>query len=215
MFDLLHKEFRLVVTAPYFVMLLFGTLLLIPQWVYFIALSYLLFITVPNIFINAKATHDIGFTAMLPVRKRDVVKGRVLSIAILELLQVGVGAVFAAVNRALYPQGNFLIDANFAFLGCTLVMYAVFNVVFFPLFYKNAYNVGRPTVIALIPALLFGTGIEALVLAVPKAAYLLDGIDAAALVRQLPILAAGIVLFLGLTSLSYLLAAKNFEKVDL
>jgi hypothetical protein len=196
-------------------MLLFGALVLIPNWVYFLALSYLLFIAVPNIFIGARGMHDISFTAMLPIRKRDVVKARVLAIVILEVLQIAAGAVCSAINRQLYPQGNMLIDANLAYLGCTFVMYAIFNVIFFPMFYKKAAGAGKPTVIALIPSMLFGFAIEALVVTSPQAAYILDGISSDALIRQIPVLIAGIVIFALITFLSYLKSAKNFEKIDL
>lgn len=213
--NLLYKEFRLVINPLFFFTLLFSALLLIPQWVYFVVMLYLLFIAVPNIFTNAKAVNDIGFTVMLPIRKRDVVKARVLSITALELLQIASGAVFAALNMALYPNGNFMIDANIAYLGCVFVMYGIFNAIFFPMFYRSAYKIGWPILLALTAAMLFAAVIETLVLSMPAAAHILDGISSEALLRQLPVMAAGIVLFALLTVLAYKKSAKNFERVDL
>ena len=213
--NLLYKEFRLVITPPFFFTLLFSALLLIPQWVYFIAMMYFMFIAIPNIFTNAKAMNDIGFTVMLPIRKSGVVKARVLSIAVFELLQIAVGAVFAAINMALYPAGNFMTDANIAYLGCVFVMYGIFNAIFFPMFYKSAYKIGWPISIAIAVSILFAAAIETLVLTVPAVAHILDGISGEALVRQLPVMAIGIVLFVVFTVLAYRKSAKNFEKVDL
>ncbi len=213
--NLLYKEFRLVINPAYFFILLFSALLLIPQWVYFVAMMYFLFIAVPNIFANAKAVNDIGFTVMLPIRKRDVVKARVLSIAMFELLQIASAAVFATLNMALYPNGNFMIDANIAYLGCVFVMYGIFNAIFFPMFYRSAYKIARPILFALTASMLFAAVIETLVLSMPAAAYILDGISGEALLRQLPVMAIGIVFFALLTVLAYNKSAKNFEEVDL
>ena len=213
--NLLYKEFRLAINPVYFLILLSGAFLLIPQWVYFVAMMYFFFIAVPNIFTEAKAKNDIGFTVMLPIRKCDVVKARVLSIAALELLQVVLAAVFVMINMALYPNGNFMIDANIAYLGCVFLMYGIFNVIFFPMFYRNAYKIGWPLLTAITASTLFAAAIETLVLTVPAAAHILDGISSEALLRQLPVLAAGIIFFVLLTVLSYNKSAKNFERVDL
>ena len=213
--NLLYKEFRLVINPLYFLITLSGALLLIPQWLYFIAMMYFFFFVVPNIFTFAKSQNDIGFTVMLSVRKRDVVGARVLSVTILELTQIVSAVVFSVFSRALYPGGNFMIDANNAYLGGVLAMYGLFNVVFFSMHYKSAYKVGLPLLAAVMVSVLFAAVIEALVLAVPAAAYVLDGISGEALVRQLPVLAAGIVIYVLLTWLAYKLSVKRFEKVDL
>lgn len=213
--NLLYKEFRLVISPLYFLILLSGALLLIPQWVYFMAMMYFLFLVVPNVFANARAVNDIGFTVMLPVGKREVVKARVASIAALELLQIASAAIFAVLNMALYPKGNFLIDANIAYLGCVFMMYGIFNVLFFPMFYKTAYKIAGPILVSLTVSGLFAAAVETLVVAVPAAAHVLDGTTGEALIRQLPVLAAGMILFALLTMLAYKSSAENFEKVDL
>lgn len=213
--NLLYKEFRLVISPLFFLTSLFGALLLIPEWVYFLAMMYFYTTAVPNIFAFARAQNDIGFTVMLPVRKRDIVKARVMSVVILELASVLSAAVFAVINWALFPKGNFAIDANLAFLGCVLMMYGLFNAVFFPIHYKTAYKIARAIIVSVIATILFAGVIEFFVAVVPTAAYVLDGINADALVRQLPVLACGVVAFVLLTLLAYRVSAKRFEKVDL
>jgi hypothetical protein len=213
--NLLYKEFRLVINPLCYLTVLFSALLLIPQWVYFVAMMYLLFIIVPNIFTNAKAINDTGFTMMLPVRKGDIVKARVVSIATLELIQVVSAAVFVILNMSLYPKGNFLIDANIAYLGCVFMMYGIFNAIFFPMFYRTAYKIVWPIACALTTTILFAFVVEALVLSVPAAKHLLDGISGDALIRQIPVLGVGIALFVLMTTLACKKSMKNFEKVDL
>lgn len=215
MSNLLYKEFRLVIHPFFFFTALFGVLILIPNWVYFVALMYFLFIAIPNIFMQVKAQNDTGFSVLLPVRKSDVVKARIWSMSLLEIVQILVAAIFVAISVKINPKGNFLIDANLAYLGCSFVMYGLFNLIFFPMFYKTTYKIGAPLVIALTAVFLYTGAVEVLVVLVPAVAHVLDGVSSAALVRQIPVLAAGLALFAGMTWLAFKRSASNFEKVDL
>ncbi len=213
--NLLYKEFRLVIHPMYFLVALTAALLLIPQWPYFIAMMYIFFITMPNLFSGGKAQNDIGFTVMLPVRKGDVVRARVLSVVVLELIQIALSAVFAMLNLTLYRVENFLLDPNIAFFGLTFIMYGLFNVIFFPMFYKSAQKIGMPTLTAVIAIILYAVAVEIAVPLLPEVKYVLDGINGDALVRQLLVLAAGIAVFALLTWLACRVSVKRFEKVDL
>lgn len=210
--SLLYKEFHLVISPLFYLVLLFGVLLLIPQWVYFVAPSYFLFIAVPNIFAIVKAQNDIGFSAMLPVRRNDIVKSRMLSLIILEVLQILVTAIFAVINLAIYPEGNFALDTNATFIGCVFIMYAIYNAIFFPMFYKTAYKLGIPIIMALTASVLFAVGAEFLIALVPGL-QVLDGREHIA--AQLPVLIGGIIIFVLLNVLAYNKSAKNFESVNL
>lgn len=210
--NLLYKEFHLAIHPMFFLILLFGGLLLIPNWIYFLAVMYFLFIAVPNIFNLGKAQNDIGFSAMLPVRRNDIVKARMLSVIIFEVLQIIVAAIFAVINLAIYPAGNFLLDTNATYIGCVFIMYAIFNIIFFPMFYKTAYKVGMPVILANIAALVFATGIELLNVFVPWF-RIFDGKEH--LEAQLPVLAGGIIIFVLLNALALKMSVKRFDKVSL
>ncbi len=212
--NLLNKEFRLVISPVYFLITLLGALLLIPQWVFFIAPMYVLFIALPNIIQSAKAQKDMEFTMLLPVRKGDAVRARILAIAILEAVQVAVVAVFAALNITLYHTPNFFIDPDVAYIGCVFAMFGVFNIVFFPMLYKTAYKLAVPLIVALVSIFLFTFGIEWLVVAVPAVTRVLDGISRDALVGQIPVLICGAALFVLLTWLSIGISVRRFERVD-
>ncbi|MHB8136191.1 MAG: hypothetical protein ACYDH1_18435, partial [Anaerolineaceae bacterium] len=135
--------------------------------------------------------------------------------SLLEIVQMAVAAIFVAISVAINPKGNVLIDANLAYLGCGLVLYGLFNLFFFPMFYKTAHKIGIPLMVGLTVFTLVGGIIEVLVVSVPAVAKVLDGNTPSAMISQIPILAAGIVLFAGLTWLAYRKSAANFEKVDL
>lgn len=215
MWNLLNKEFRLVISPVYFLITLFGALLLIPQWVFFLAPMYLLFIALPNIIQYSKTQKDIEFTLLLPVRKGDAVRSRILAIAILETAQVLVTAIFAALNITLYHTPNFFIDPNVAYIGCVFAMFGVFNAVFFPMLYKTAYKLAAPLIVALTLTLFFAGGIEFLVVSVPAATRVLDGISRDALIGQIPVLAGGAAAFILLTWFSIRVAVRRFERVNL
>lgn len=215
MTNLLYKEFRLVINPLFFLITLLGALVLIPQWAYFVAPMYLLFIAVPNIIVTAKTQKDNEFTVLLPVRKSDAVRARVLAIALLQVVQIFVIAIFAILNIILYHTSNFLIDPNVAYIGCVFAMYGIFNVVFFPMLYKTAYKVGVPLIVAMIFTFAFAAGIEFLVVDVPVAAYILDGISRDALIGQIPVLVCGIAVFILLTWISIRKSSERYGRVDL
>jgi len=210
--NLLYKEFRLSIHPLFYLTLLFGALLLIPQWPFLIALMYFFFIVVPNIFSNGKAQNDVMFSVMLPVRKRDVVKARILSIVILELLQILAAAAFAALKMLFLTTSNFLMDPNIAFFGFAFMMYAVFNAFFFPIFYKTAYRIGIPVIAGSAAAVFFAAAAELAVQAIP-ALRVLDGTGHTG--AQASVLAAGIVIFALVNFAAYRISVRRFERVDL
>jgi ABC-2 type transport system permease protein len=213
--NLLNKEFRLVINPLFFLITLFGALVLIPQWVFFVAPMYVLFVALPNIIQSAKAQKDMEFTLLLPVRKSDAVRARIIAIAVLETVQVFVVAIFAAANIALYHTPNFFIDPNVAYIGCVFAMFGVFNAVFFPMLYKTAYKLAAPLIAALTLTLMFAAAIEWLVVAVPAVTRVLDGISRDALIHQIPVLGCGIAAFLLLTWFSIRVSVVRFKRVNL
>lgn len=210
--NLLYKEFRLVIHPLFYLVLLLGALLLIPEWVYFLAMMYFFFIVVPNVFSVAKSQNDIGFSAMLPVRRQDIVKARVYAIVIFEVVHILTAAIFAFINLAIYPKGNSLLDTNLTYIGCVFIMYGIYNIIFFPVFYKTAYKIGLPAIAATAATILFATGVELLILFVP-ALRILDGQEH--IMAQLPVLAAGIALFIVMNIAALRISTKRFMRVNL
>lgn len=212
---LLYKEFKLSIHPATFLFMLFGILLLVPSWPFFIAFGYL-FIGIFNTFFIGRANGDVFFTACLPVRKNDVVLARITTIAAIELAQLIIAIPFAFINLKINPYGNNAgMNPNFAFFGCVLIMYAIFNTFLFPAFYKTAYKIGGPAVLSIILSLIFTGVVETVVHIVPSIKSTINDIGSGHFQNQLVVLIAGIILFFALTWLGYKRAAKNFEKVDL
>lgn len=217
MSSLIYKDFKLSINWFFytFMPLLTGALFLIPQWPYFIALMYFFFITVPNVFANFNTQNDVGFSIMMPVSKNDIVKSRIISFVTIELIHMAVAAVFILIHIRIYGIDNFTLDPNFAFIGLAFVMFALFNIVFFPLYFQNAYKYGVPTIAANAAAILFVTGVEMLVIFNSDLRYYLEGKSPETKMLQIGILFAGIIIFAVLNYIAYKISAKRFEKIDL
>lgn len=110
-------------------------------------------------FINARENKDAFFTAALPVNKRDVVRAKCQLLAAAQLGQLLLTVPFALLRVVLLPNGNPAgIEANVAYFGCGLLIYAAFNAVFLISFYKTAYKAGKAFLLGVIPVTL-GIGV--------------------------------------------------------
>lgn len=213
MFDLLYKELRLAAHPSLYLFMLMGALLLIPAYPYGVVFFFGT-LGIFQTFQFGRETVDVCYTALLPVRKRDVVKGKCLLAVFMQLGQLALSIPFALLRTVLLPSGNPVgIEANAAYYGFGLAIYGVFNLVFFAWFYRTAYQSGTAFLIALLPTVLGIALMEALV-HLPGLAWL-DGTRPAALMRQLPVLAAGGAIYLCGTLGAYAAGTRRFEKLDL
>ena len=192
--------------------LCFGPMVLIPGYPYYIMCFYgclgLFFA-----FVQMRETNDALFTAMLPVSKRQAVYAKCAFCAAIQLGQLVLSVPFAWMRPWLIPMGNPVgIEANVAFYGFALMLLALFNGIFLPVFYRDAYSAGKAFLLA---GVAMGAGIvllEALI-HLPGLAWL-DSIQGSALL-QLPVLLAGAVVYtLGIVSAARC-AASRYEQVDL
>jgi hypothetical protein len=161
-----------------------------------------------------RETNDIYYTALLPVKKRAIVKSKVALVVLSQLVQLSVSLPFAVLRLGLIPDGNPAgIEANVAYYGFGLMIYTVFNVIFLTHFFKSGYNVGWSFLYAIIPATL-GVLIMEIVVHFPQFAWL-DSVENAMLLRQLPILLTGLIVYILGIIATYRVSAKRFDQVDL
>ncbi len=211
--DLLYKEFTLARHPTMFFFPLFACMLLIPSYPYLIAFMYTC-LEAFLIFVAGRENSDVFYTVSLPVRKRDVVRARCGMIVIIELFQIVAAIPFAIIrarmNATVGPNGAGM-EANVALFGFAFVMYALFNLLFFPTFYKDAHSAGKGLILGGLAVLLFIGATETLAFLVPS----LDTAEPAAQARQLPILLGGMALYAAGTLAACRVGAARFEKVDL
>lgn len=210
---LLDKEFVLAKHPTIYFFPLFALMLLIPSYPYLIAFMYTC-LEVFFIFITGRETQDVFYTASLPIPKRDVVKARCCMIVLLELFQLALAVPFAILRARMFasvgPNGAGM-EANVALFGFAFFLYAVFNALFLPVFYRDAHSAGK--------GLLLGGAGVALVIGLAEtlafAVEWLDTIEPAAQLRQLPILLGGMLVYAVGMVITYRVSAARFEKVDL
>ena len=181
-----------------------------------------------------QSSHDILYTVLLPVRKIDTVKARFLYCSILEVLSLLMGAIAAVIRHfGGFPQNNAGIDLTFAYFGLQLIIFAVFNLIFFGNVYKNPLKPGLCYFIAAVAYFLvyaicelpvwiwyhyqklMTNGEEVTLSFLASVGEMFANTDGAMLERQLLVLLGGILIFAGSWYLTFCCAARQFEKYDL
>ena len=212
---LLKKELRLALhpTAPIF--LLLSTMLLIPNYPYLVIFFYTglaVFFTC----LTGRENHDVDFTLLLPVAKRDVVRARMLLVALLEIAQLLVAVPFAWMRQVLIQVPNAAgMDANVALMAFALVQMGLFNAVFFRVYYKDVRKVGTSFLWSSAVTFLYIMVVEATAHAVPFVRDVLDTPDPAHMAEKLSMLLIGAALFALMTWLTCRRAQGHFEEQDL
>lgn len=210
---LLYKEIALTAHPSSFVFAFLGCLVIVPAYPY--TVIFMFGCLAPYVtFVNARETNDAWYTAMLPVTKRDIVKGKCLLILSLQLFQLVFSIPFAFLRHVLQiPNNPVGIDATLAFYGFGLIIYGVFDLVFFPTFYQSGYKVGKAFILASIPMVILMVAVEGSV-HVPSL-FWLDRYEPDYWLWQALILLLGLLCYAMCLSIAYLISIKQFEKVDL
>lgn len=216
---LMMKELQLVMHPSTPIMILLGTLTLIPRWPYAIIVLYGILTAFFNA-LNAREAHDESFTFALPVSRRDMVRVRVGMMCAIETVMVIIMAVCICVRPALgidaiaEEQPMVGMPANIALIGLFLASFGLFNVVFFPLYHKDPTKVGIPFLVACICACAFGGAFEAIPFMPFEACQQMSASGTAHLDVQCIVLCAGLVAFAALSALATLLARRAFATYD-
>ena len=141
---LLYKELTLAAHPTSIVFAFLGCLVIVPAYPY--TVIFMFGCLAPYLtFINARETNDAWYTAILPVTKREIVKGKCLLIIIFQLFQLLFSIPFVFLRNVLDVKNNPVgIDATVAWYGFGLILYAVFDLVFFQHFIKVDIRRGNP-----------------------------------------------------------------------
>ena len=189
---LIKKEWKLTVTPVPLLFLLLSALVLVPSYPYYITFFY----NALGIFLmlqSARENRDVYYMALLPLTKRDLVRARFSTIVTLQLLQALVCVPFMLIRRGYAEINNPVgIEANLAFLGFAFLLMGLFDLVFLPMHYKNAYDLGKPFVVSCIVQFFAIVLLETLDHIVPYMKTVCESYAPADLVRQLPVLLCGI-----------------------
>ena len=216
MVNILKKEMTLSALPITYFFILFGFIFLLPGYPILCG-PFFVTLGIFKSFQNAREASDFVFSALLPIAKRDVVKGKYIFSCLIELASLLVMAVSALIrmsvlkNNAVY-RANALMNANLYGLGAAFVIFGLFNRIFIGGFFKTAYRFG--SFVVYIVAAFLALGIFEVLHYIPG----LGAVNAFGfehLGLQLVLLAAGAMIYLVLTRISYRNACASFEKIDL
>ena len=215
MSNLLNKELRLALHPTNVIFLFLAGMVFIPGYPYQVA-AFFCCLGVNFLCVAGRENSDIFYTALLPVRKRDIVRARFMLVTLLQLGQMLLMSLCIIVKDAVMPLDNPAgLEANVALIGLCLIAFGIFNFVFFTQYYKNPQKIGVPFVICTVVIFLL-IGLEVMcTIIVP---FVHDKLDTRYLLympEKLAVLGVGIVVYAVLTLLSYKKSAKSFEALDL
>ncbi len=212
---LLMKEWKLCMHPTGYLMPLLSVLILVPGYPYGVCCFYV-GLAIFFICLTAREDHDAGYTLMLPVSRQDAVKGRILFCAVLEAVELLLMSVFILIKNIIgnlpNPAG---LDAGVALIGEGLILFAIFNLVFFPIYYRDISKPGKAFAFAAAAVFLWIVLEIAGTYTVPFFRDILDQPDPRYMRDKLLFTLGGLALFLAGTARSIQLSAKKFGEADL
>ena len=212
---LLIKDFRLAIHPTVFLFWLLSAMLIIPNYPYYVILFYSA-LSLFFVCLNGRENHDIEFSMMLPIRKRDVVRARICFAVTVQAVQLIIAIPFAFLRQRLPIGGNQVgMDANIAFFGLALLLLGIFNLQFFTGYYRAPAKVGKTFAVS---STLFFAAIavlETLSHVLPFFRNRLDTPDPFFLSEKLTVLAAGLAAYILLTLLACRISERRFEALDI
>ena len=214
--ELLYKEMKLSANPLSYWFIAFSTMTMIPGYPILVG-SFFICLGIFYTYQQVREYDDITYTVMLPVKKQDVVTAKYLFVLFIECTAFILCTLLTIIrmkvlgNSAPYVT-NQLMNANAAYLGYVLIVFAAFNSIFLAGFFKTAYRIGKPFILFCVVGfiiIIIGETLHH----IPNLESLND--PASVSVPQVAILVIGIAVFMLCTWVSYQKAVKDFEEIDL
>ena len=215
--NILRKEMRLSASVLTYLFILFSLMFLLPGYPILCG-AFFVTLGIFQSFQSAREANDIVFSVLLPITKRDIVKGKYLFVCLIEsaaflLMLLAVILRMTVFSQSAVYRSNALMNANFFALGMACVIFGLFNRIFVGGFFRTGYKFARPFVTYIAAA--------SLVIIIAETLHhvpglgMLNAFGTDGIVLQLILLTGGIVIFLMITVLSCRKACGRFEKIDL
>ena len=213
---LFYKEMKLSANPLSYWFIAFSATTMIPQYPILVG-SYFICLGIFHTYQRIRECDDITYTVMLPVKKQDIVTAKYLFVLFIEFMALTLCTLLTVVRMKVLGNvppyaANQLMNANAAYLGYVMLIFAAFNSIFLAGFFKTAYKIGKPFILFCTAGFIIITLGEVLH-HIPGLKSLNDPSDLN--IPQMVILAVGVTLFMLCTWASYQKAVKDFEKIDL
>ena len=223
---LIYKELKLAMhPICYVFIVLFPFMILIPSYPLGIGFIYVL-TCYPILFLGAnkgQQSNDLLYSTLLPVRKKDIVMARILTVIFMQI-------AFILVMTALYPVARIInnaiaqsaenpneymipglgLDSYVLLVAIALIGYAIADIIFFPIYYKHGKSIVMSTLFTILGFVVY-IGVFTIGLPFIPGLDILNNLH---LGIQFAILGAAILISFGLHVVVYKVSSKRLEMVD-
>ena len=223
---LIYKELKLAMhPICYVFIVLFPFMVLIPSYPLGIGFIYVL-TCYPILFLGAnkgQQSNDLLYSTLLPVRKKDIVMARILTVIFMQV-------AFILVMTALYPVARIInnaiaqsaekpseymipglgLDSYVLLVAIALIGYAIADIIFFPIYYKHGKSIVMSTLFTILGFVVY-IGVFTIGLPFIPGLEVLNNLHIGI---QFGILGAAILISFALHIIVYKVSAKRLEKVD-
>ena len=166
----------------------------------------------------ARENGDIAFSCALPVKKEHVPLAKMLVVIGLQCAILLLVGVMGAIKGAVLPAEQYVnqagISANLALVGNGAVLLGVFNLIFFPRYFKAPEKIGVPFVIGAVAVFLLISVFIVLRWATPLYSITLNGLNSENTGAKIAAFAISVAVYVVLSAVSCKLSMNNFQKID-
>ena len=139
--NILRKEMRLSASVLSYWFIAFGARFMLPGYPVLCS-AFFVTLGIFQSFQYAREANDLVFSALLPIAKTDVVKGKFLFTCAIELCSFCVMIIAVLVRMFVFSDSevyaqNALMNANCFALGMAFVIFGLFNLIFGGGFFKT------------------------------------------------------------------------------
>lgn len=217
MLNLIKKEIALCLHPTAFIFLSFALLVFVPNYPY----EVIFFFSCLSVFFCCMMTRengDIAFSCALPVKKEHIPLAKILVVIGLQCIILLLAGIIGAIKGAVLPAERYVnqagISANLTLIGNGAVLLGVFNLLFFPRYFKAPDKIGVPFVTAAIAVLLLIGMFTVLRFATPLYSITLNGRNSENTGAKAVALNIGFAVYIVLSVMSCKLSMKHFQKTD-
>lgn len=214
---ILLKEMKLSASILSYVFIVFGLMFLLPGYPVLCG-AFFTTLGIYQSFQNTRETNDILFSALLPISKEDVVRGKYLFVCLIELCSALLMTLIAVLRMTVFADSpvyreNALMNANGFALGTAFVLFGLFNAIFVGGFFRTVYRIGKSFIIYIV--------VNFVVIAVAEALHHFPGLSALnafgtdAFGLQMGLLILGMSIYVVLTYISFRKSCSRLERIDL
>lgn len=217
MLNLIKKELSLCLHPTAFVFLFFAVLVFVPNYPY----EVIFFFSCLSIFFCCMMTRengDIAFSCTLPIKKEHIPFAKMIVVFGLQCIILLLVGIIGAIKGAVLPAEQYVnqagISANLALVGNGAILLGIFNLIFFPCYFKKPDKIGVPFVIAAIVLFVLIGVFIVLRWVTPLYSITLNGLNSENTGAKIVALAIGVAVYVVLSVISCKLSMKNFQKID-